>query len=348
MSKFNRYLELIFVCLVMVSCITTQRIPIDQLEPGKVNLPEQVRKVALISRNFKFSIDTLSNYWNLNFRLNKGLKRDNQFIDSASTAQSLDNLRKALVESGRIDEVYVYPYNAIKPHREDKELPLSSGFIQSLCTESETDAVISLEMLSSFYSRHNAAVGGQVSAEATAKVTAIWSVYTPKRDEPVDRFTHSEVIRWGEKEHSQNHQKHILPDRREAISAACGIAAKNYSKRIVPYWTESSRLLIGLDKPEFVDALSYATKNKWKEASRIWEKYTNNPQTRVAGIAALNYAVAQEMLGDFAKAALWSDKSVKLLRNGEAGRIARGYAAILYQRELKASKLNSLLKISHP
>jgi len=340
------YFWILFAGLILSSCIITQSVPIDQMEPGEVTLPAHIRKVALISRNFKFSVDTLAGFYKLDFRLKKGSIADNHVIDSIAVTKSLDNLRKSLLESGRFDEVFVYPFNAIHSHIGDKELPLSSGFIQSICAESETDAVVSLEMLSFFYSRHEASSGQRIQAGANVKVTAIWSVYTPKSDGPIDRFTHSEVIRWNENRPGNNDKKLKLPGRKEAISVACSEAAKNYSKRIVPYWTESSRVLIGLNSSDWDKALSYARNNKWKEAAQIWQKYTGSAQNRVAGVAALNYAIAQEVLGDTEQAAFWSDRSTTLLRNGETGRIAREYAATLYERKLKAAKLNSLLKSS--
>lgn len=340
MRIVDKYIGILFTCLALSSCITTQSVPIDQLEPGKVTLPAPIRKVALISRNFKFSYDTLAEYSNLNFRFQK--VNDNLLIDSISVTKSLDNLRKALLESGRFDEVFVYPFNAIKSHTGIRELPLSQSFIKSLCNESETNAVISLEMLSFFYSRHNGS-GREIKAEANVKITAIWSVYTPESNGPIDRFTHSDVIRW--KEYNQDDdRKFKLPGRKEAISIACGVAAKNYSKRVVPNWIESSRILIGINEPEFDKALLFARNNKWKAAAQNWKKYLSNPRSRVAGIAALNYAISQEMLGDPDQASVWSKKSVVLLRNGEAGKIARTYAAILYERKLKAERLNSLLK----
>ena len=347
MSSIKRHLGILFAGLILSSCMTTQSVPIEQMEPGKVFLPPTIRKIALISRNFKFSVDTLSGYLNLNFRLKMGSKEENHIIDSIAVTKSLENLRKELLESGRFDEVFVYPYNAIKPHSGEKDLPLTSSFIQSVCAESETNAVISLEMLSYFYSRHNGLSGGEIYPEANVKVTSIWSVYTPQNNGQVDRYTYSEVVRWNENSNNGN-QKLFLPERKAAVANACGVAAKNYSKRIVPYWTESSRLLIALDQQEFEKAISLATKNRWKEAARIWEKYTKSSQARVAGVAALNYAVAMEMLGDTTKAAFWSEQSLKLLKNGEKAKIAREYASTLYQRKLKAESLNSLLNVNHP
>lgn len=341
------YVLIVLAGMLITSCVTTQSVPIDQLEPGKVTLPSTIRKVALISRNFKFSIDTLSGYYNLDFRLKKAPKTDNGLIDSIAVTRSLDQLRKALLKSGRFDEVFVYPFSAIKPHSGDKELPFSSEYIRSICRESETDAVVSLEMLSFFYSRHNGSAGREIEGAANVKVTAIWSVYTPQGDGSIDRYTHSEVIKWNENQRNNNRSKVKLPDRRDAISTACGVAAKNYSKRIVPYWIESSRDIVGLDGSDWDKSMLYASKNKWEAAAQIWWKYTESAQKRVAGIAALDYAIAQEMLGDMEQASVWSDTAVKLLKSGENGRIARDYAATLYGRKLKAAELNSLLKVDH-
>lgn len=347
MRTICKFQGILLAGMLLTSCITTQSVPIDQLEPGKVTLPSAIRKVALISRNFKFSVDTLSANYNLDFRLRKAPEIENRLIDSIAVTKSLDNLRKALLKSGRFDEVFVYPFNAIKPHSGNKELPFSSEYIRSLCRESETDAVVSLEMLSFFYSRHNGSSGREIEGAANVKVTAIWSVYTPQRDGPIDRYTHSEVIKWSENQRTNNRSRVTLPDRREAISIACGVAAKNYSKRIVPYWTESSRVIVGLDGSDWDKSMLYASKNKWEAAAPIWLKYTESIQKRVAGIAALDYAVAQEMLGDMEQASAWSDTAVKLLKSGAAGRIAKDYAATLYGRKLKAAELNSLLKNNH-
>jgi len=346
MSRIKRYLGILFTGLIASSCMTTQSVPIDQMEPGKVLLPSTIRKVALIARNFKFSIDTLAGYSSVDFRLKKATKADNLLIDSVAITKSLESIRKELLESGRFDEVFVYPLKAIKPHTGEKELPLTPSFIQAVCAESETNAVISLEMLSFFYSRHNASATGEINPEANVKVTAIWSVYLPQDNSQVDRFTHSEVIRWNN--NTNKSPKFELPGRKEAVGYACASAAKNYSKRIVPYWTEASRDLISLDQPDFEKAISLALKNRWKEAAQIWGKYTKNSQNRVAGVAALDYAVAMEMLGDTVKATFWSEQSLKLLKNGEKGKIARAYAATLYQRKLKAERLNSLLNVNHP
>ena len=345
MRIIYRILGIILTCWISTSCITIQTVPIELLEPGKVPLPPSVRKAAVIARNFKFSVDTLVDYYKQDFLLRKVSKKDNQLIDSLSVTKSLEGIRKSLLESGRFDEVFVYPFNAIKPHVAEKELPLTHEFIASICRESQTDAVISLEMVSFFYSRHKGTAGQDIQPGAIVKVTAIWAVYTPQGDGPIDRFTHAETMRWKEGKLESDGPYYKLPERKEAISIACDEAAKNYSKRIVPHWTESSRAIIGSNEPELDKAVSYSLNNKWDAAGAIWVKFAKSPNTRIAGISSLNCAVAQEMLGDLELALQWSDKSVKLLQGGEVGKIARDYAAVLYQRKLKASSLNEVLKV---
>gem|GEM_PF-741512 len=345
MRIINRILWILLMCWILTSCITIQSVPIDLLEPGKVPIPPSVRKVAIIARNFKFSVDTLGDYFKQDFLLRKGSKKDNELIDSLSVTKSLEGIRKSLLESGRFDEVFVYPFDAIKSHVAEKELPLTHEFIGSVCRESQTDAVISLEMLSFFYSCHKGTSGQDIQPGANVKVTAIWAVYTPQSDGPIDRYTHPETMRWKEGKLESDGRYYKLPERKEAISIACNEAAKNYSKRIVPHWIESSRVIIGSNDPELDKAVSYGQNNKWEAAGSIWLKFSKSPNTRIAGISSLNYAVAQEMLGDLELALEWSDKSVKLLQGGEAGKIAREYAAVLYQRKLKASSLNEVLKV---
>lgn len=342
--RAKKILGVILTGVIFGGCITTKNVSIDQLEPGRVEIPTAVRKVALLARNFKFSDDTLSNYDRLDFRLKKRSFNTNKSIDSISVTRSLDELRKALIKSGRFDEVYVYPYHTISPYVGEKQMPLSDGFIRSICQESQTEALVSLEMLSSFYSRHRALSGSSAVPGANVKVTAIWSVYMPDSLKAIDRYTHSENIKWRANDPYNPEEQYELPEAKAAISIACKKAAQKYSNRIVPYWTKSSRSLVGKNQTDWNRAFTYAENNEWESAAEIWKKYTENTNQRIAGMAALNYAIAQEMLDDLDQASVWSDNSIKLLTHGTAARMARDYAALLFHRILVSEQLDVLLK----
>lgn len=342
MKTIERYFGLFFMSILLSSCMTEQVIPIDQMEPGKVNLPERVRKIALLSRNFRFDIDTLGRYYNSDFMLKKVPGVENQVVDTIAVTKCFDSLRKILLESGRFDEIAVYPYSAIIPHRGKNALPLSHEYVKQLCEESKSDAIVSLEMLSYFYSVNSARPRLGIPKMAEVKITAIWAVYYPGKGAPIDRFRYSDVMRWDE--NGGEAKGSNVPPRTEAIKSACEMAAKNYSKRIAPYWSQSERVVVGLDGTTWREAISLAQKYKWEAASAIWQSFEDSKNKRVRGASALDLAVAKEMLGDYDKAQMWSDESLKWLTGGELRQIAMDYAKFLKARKIKTEKLNKLIK----
>jgi hypothetical protein len=344
MKTIGRYFELLFMSILLSSCLTVQVIPIDQMEPGKINLPEQVRKIAFLSRNFKFNIDTLGQYYNYNSRLTKAPEIQNKSVDSIAVTGSFDTLRKILLESGRFDEIAVYPYSTITPHAGENALPLSAEYVRKLCEESKSDAIVSLEMLSYFYSLNSARPGMGMPKRAEVKINSVWAVYYPGKDASVDRFKYSDVIRWDENREPGHVKKASVPSRTEGIKLACDIAVKNYSKRLAPFWSKSERVLVGLDGATWGEAISLARKYKWEAAAALWQSNTKSKSARARGASALDLAVAKEMLGDYNQAEKWSKESLELLSGGELRHIAVDYAKLLRARKIKTEKLNQLIK----
>jgi hypothetical protein len=344
METIDRYLGLLIMSILLSSCLTEQAISIDQMEPGKVNLPEKVRKVAFLSRNFKFDIDTLGQYYNYNSRLEKALEPENKDIDSIAVTGCFETLRKILLESGRFDEIAVYPYSDIKLHKGRNAIPLQPQYVKKLCKENNADAVVSLEMLSYFYSLNSGNPGYGIPRNADVKITAIWAVYLPGKDSPVDRFKYSDIVSWNGSRETAEKKKSDVPSRIAAIKLSCDIAAKNYSKRLAPYWSKSERIIVGLNGSEWDKAISQAKQYKWDAAEKIWLSLTESNNKRVKGAAALDLAVAREMLGDYDKAAKWSEESLALLPGGELKRLSRDYAELLKERRIETDKLNRLIK----
>jgi hypothetical protein len=344
MRAMKKYGSMLMVSILISSCYTAQVIPVDQMEPGKVNLSEKVRKVSLISRNFKFDIDTLGQYFNFNTRLRKAPEKENKGIDSIAVTACFDTLRQVLLGSGRFDEIVVYPYSDINPNKGKNVLQLSPLNIKKLCDENKTDAVFSLEMLSYFYSLNSANPNYGIPKSADVKITAIWAVYVPGKANPVNRFKYSDVINWTGSRESVEKKKSDVPSRLTAIKQACEIAAKNYGRLLAPYWSKSERMVVGLNGMEWDKAIILAQKYKWDSAERIWSSYAESNNNRVKGAAALDLAVAREMQGDYDKAEQWSDQALKLLPGGELRRFAHDYSDILKERRIEIDKLNRLIK----
>jgi hypothetical protein len=346
MKATEGYVGIVILSVLLSSCMTTQvvPVPIDQMEPGKVNLPEKVRKVALLSSNFKFAIDTLGQYYNYNSRLRKASAAENKGIDSIAVTKCFESLRKNLLESGRYDEIEVYPYSEIKPHKGKNAVPLSQPFVSMICKEDNTDAVVSLEMLSYFYSINSGNRQAKIPQIADVKITAIWAVYLPGKTEPLDRFKYADKITWNENRQKEAQNKSTVPSRVEGIKLASDHAAKNYLPRLAPYWAKSERRIVSLDGTEWDKAKSLAQKYKWSEAEKIWRSLEKTNNKKAKGAASLNLAVAWEMLGDYNQAEKWCKESANLANSGELKKLTVDYAKLLRERRAITEKLNRIVK----
>jgi hypothetical protein len=344
MKTVDRYVGSLLMSVLLSSCLTEQVIPVDQMEPGKVNLPEKVRKVAFLSRNFKFDIDTLGQYYNYNSKPRKVPEAENKEVDSIAVTGCFETLRKILLESGRYDEIAVYPYSDIKPRKGRNAIPLSPEYVKKLCKDNNTDAIVSLEMLSYFYSLIPGDSRLGIPPFADVKITAIWAVYIPGKDSPVDRFKYSDAVTWNGNRETGEQKKSNVPSRIAGIKLASEIAAKNYSKRLAPYWSKSERIIVGLNSSEWNKAISLAQQYKWDAAEKIWSPLAESKNSRVKGAAALDLAVTREMLGDYDQAAKWSAESLGLLPGGELKRLSRDYSELLKERRIETDKLNRLIK----
>lgn len=344
MKTIERYIGLLLISIMLSSCFTEQIVPIDQMEPGKTDLPENIRKVIFLSRNFKFNIDTFGQYYNYNSRLRKVPEVKNKDVDSIAVTGCLEALRKILLESGRFDEIVVYPYSDIEPHEGRNAIPLSPEYVKKLCKENNTDAIVSLEMLSYFYSLNSGDRRFGIPRNANVKITAIWALYIPGHINPVDRFKYSDVVSWNSNRENEEQKKSNVPSRLAGIKLACEIAAKNYSRRLAPYWSKSERIIVGLNGRTWDKAISLAQKYKWKEAEKIWRSLTESKNSRVKGAAALDLAVAKEMLGDYDQAIQWSEESMDLLPGGELKQLSEDYSKLLKERKNEIDKLNRLIK----
>jgi hypothetical protein len=297
-----------------------------------------------LSRNFKFEIDTLGQLYYYNSKLRKVTDIESRAVDSIAVTRCFETLRKALLESGRFDEIAVYPYSDIEPHKGKNALPLSPQYVKKLCKESNTDAIVSLEMISYIYSLNSGNPSLGIPKMAEVKIAAIWAVYLPGYDSPIDRFKYSDFVRWNEKKQSGESKRSNVPSRTTGIKLACDIAAKKQSNRLTPYWSKSERVIVGLNGSSWDKAISLAQKYKWDAAASIWLSLTESKNSKQKGAASLDLAIAKEMLGDYDQAAKWSKESMNLLTGGKLKQLSVDYSELLKERKNKTDKLNRLIK----
>jgi len=337
-------LAIITTILVFASCTTTQLVPIEVLKPGKVTLSANTRNLAFIARNFKYSVDTLGDYYSANYKLRKAPEKQNEGIDSLALQSALSSLQKKLLATGRYDTIVTYPYNTIRPHHAKHILPLSPDFVTKICQESHVEGLVALEMLSYFYSKVAPGIKDD-SGESSVKINALWALYLPGKEKPVDHFRYTDELVWDRYDQNGNLDlTKVNPDRKAAIEMAAQIAGEQYARHMGPLWATVNRTLVTPSGDEWKKATQMAQKNQWEEAAAIWNRLASMPDGKEQGVAELDLAVAAEMMDQIDLAVSWASKAVKLLDGKRYGPVAGQYLAVLMVRQQQINGLNQQIK----
>jgi len=328
-----------FVLLLsMSSCLVSyENLSIEVLKPATFTLPENIRKIALVSRNLKYDNDTLQNYQVLNRKLIKDKIKFN--VDSLSQLICMDSLAAKLLTHKNIDSVLVLPVNSFPIIRVQKVKLDKAEWYKYLANETRADGLIVLDMLSSFYSRPKV-----INSTPYANVITynIWSIYDCKKQKIIDHFVKVDTLYWDGIDESGVFKMHRLPEKKEAVLIAAGIAGENYVKRILPTWNMVYRDIMTCNNPIFKKAAKLASQNKWEEASSFWQINKESKRKLYRIISLYNLAVSSEMIGDIDQAIKYTDQAAQT----SIGRFwsvenesVRQYSAVLYQRKNEIDKL---------
>ncbi len=338
----NKRILILIVLLTLLSlnsCISVKNITIDQLEPGAVELPDHVHKIALISRNFKFSIDTLRNYWSCNGELIRAGDDENRELDSMAIGKILKTLNNKLTETEKFELVVLHPYSTLPRYTGETIVPLSNQFIKKTCQQTSCDAVLSLEMISYFYLYDQGDPGGEMPDRADVKINAIWAIYLPEKERVFDRFTYSDQIHWEGNMTAGSNLRLAIPPRYLAVKEASEMAATAYTNRLVPHWQEADRFLLSYSSADWSEACKLAEESDWDKAAEKWQSLILVNKGKKSSVAKYNYAVACEMNGRLDEATDVINQVRVEVKTGLINRRAQNYARFLDDRKLKIQKL---------
>lgn len=323
----------ILLLMSLFSCVSYQKYSMEVFKPGDKNLPDNMKKVALVARNLKYKSDTLQNYQAKNNRLVKDKKITT--IDSLTITSCFDSLANRLLQQSGFDSVLVLPYNTFPVRRVPEIRPAKADWYKKLAAQTRADGLIVLDMFSCFYSS-NSELG-----TANVVTSNIWSVVNAE-GKLLDRFAQIDTLYWDQTDETGTYKKYKIPDKKSAISLAAGVIGQNYSRRFLPGWTTVSRDIMTTGNSDFQKAANLALKNQWKEATAIWENYLASPNKRYRLVATYNLALSNEMEGNIDRAIELLAESAKLSL-GSFSRLenesVRKYAAVLEIRRNEIKKL---------
>ena len=327
--------------LLLSSCVTLNEFPIEVFQPAKVTLPAEIKNVTLVSRNMKYANDTLQKYYSKDYKRIKDIIPVN--IDSLSVQACFDSLSVKMQALSRFSKISVLPVASL-PRQYVKNInPPSKKLIEKIASDTDADALILLDMYSSFYSVYpNQDTGRSVAQVVTA---SIWTIYDPTKFRILHHTSMVDTLYWDGLDDQKNYLASRIPNKKAALQIAAGLAGVKYSKNIAPSWVKVYRQTLSCSQADFKNAAELAKKNKWDEASALWEKYTQSTNKRYQMQALFNLAVASEMNGDIDTATDLISRASKVSSSASyniENKSIRMYSAILARRKIELNKINTM------
>ena len=330
------------LAIATTSCTVYKEYPIDVYKPGAINVPVNVGNIALISRNFKYSNDTLQHYFKDDNLLRKA-KGDPENLDSILTSYCLNELALNLKNKNVYNRIHIFP-EVFKQHSGPKLPAIDFDIIRKFTTETETDLVISLETFSYFYSEYTAEPG--VPKPRDVITASVWAVYDPAAKKIIERKSMIDTLFWNANDANGNYQKNTkLPPRLTALKIASQMAGENYSKRFFASWESVKRMYSIPPLPDFEAAEKYLVKGDWDNAIMLWKRYAADKNGKMAINARYNLALAYEMKDDLDTAIQWITAAQQIAadyRSKEDLKRISAYQKVLVQRKKEVERLNNM------
>lgn len=332
----------IVLLFFLSSCVTLNEFPIEVFQPAKVVLPAEIKNVTLVSRNIKYKNDTLQNYYSKDYKLIKD-KKTGINIDSLSVHACFDSLAMKMQAQNRFGKITILPYSSLPVQYATNINPPSKKLIQKIASDTNADAMILLDMYSSYYSVFPDSENNRTIAKVIT--ASIWTIYDPSKLQIINHTSLVDTLYWDGLDESERYSASRIPNKKAALKIAAGLVGVNYSKNIVPNWNKVYRNTLSCNQVDFKKAAELAKKNNWDEASILWEKYTESSKKRYKMQALFNLALANEMSGNIDAANELIYKASKVSSSpiyATENENIRKYSAVLAKRKIELNKISSM------
>lgn len=318
-----RIFYLVLAACTLASCVSVQTITFDQLCPAEVSLPGQVQAVGIVNNmpsipQAKGNVATMGN-------LNG---------DGKQTAEAFAG---ALADSRYFNQVIICD-SALngQPVADDAELRgLSREEVRRLTDDLRVDMLFSLERVFVQNVRKELYYPGlpEPWPVVQTRVTPVLSIYSPVRERPLRVVAPTDSLDWDLDQ---------MPSDKELLEYVADFSAQLLTRQVVPYWEQTSRAYFTGGCVEMRDAAVCVNEGDWEGAKALWlSLYEHRKSGKVKGRAALNLALASEMLGNLEEAKKWMDEAKKYAEPGSDEERVWSYAALrLEKRIAQMSHLN--------
>ena len=335
----KRIIIILFVTLLVTSC-KTQQLYLNVTQPAPVTVPSYIKSIGIIDRTNPTKETKVAD------DIDKVLSLEGPKLDSVGKKGAIEGLSEELITDGKITEAKDLTLIDFRTSSMGSfPIPLTWDIVESICSQNGTDAVFALELYDTdtkvFYapSGKGDAKDKVISAllepntSVETFVTLGWRIYDPKSRTILDEFRMTRsLVNNG----SLASTAIAMTGRRDAVKKVSITAGHDYALRLIPYRISVTRDYYVKGTDNFKMARRKAQDGKWDEAGQLWEKETTNPRSKIAGRAAYNMAIINEINGNIQEAIKWAGKAWE-----DYGiKLGRRYVPILQDRLRDTDLLN--------
>ena len=344
-NLFLKVSVLLASALFLISCKTSY-LTVDVLKPARIDVPKEIKSVAIINRSLPAKEERAMNI------IEGVISGEGIFNDRLGSEKCVVGAIELLNNSPRFTAVSPGDLD-LRGTGTDRFPPaLEWNIISDISSRFNVDAVIALETFDSDshtdYDRHEYTReedGRKVKhveyrAEVRMEIEAGWRIYHANEERIVDENVYVDHISWDAKGHTREAAKRNLPSKGRIIEDAGFFAGQQFAARISPVWIKVSRNFYSKGNEELERASRYAKQGNWDEAAGLWENVVNSSDPKIAGYAAYNLALSNEMKGNLTTALEWAEKSYYDFNNKKA----RNYINTIKSRISDEKRLDKQLE----
>ncbi len=317
----RKIIRLILIVLVLfafgITSCKTKSLSVRVLKPADIYIPGKIKTLAVVNRSLPAKGDG-----NRVVNILEGLVTgEGIFVDRNASERCVSGLADGLLNSPRFNITVPTGLDIRGTGTAQFPEPLKWTEVEQICKDYSADGLILLETFDSNISRNFGSKqktkkedGKDITytehiASVDIAVNAGWRIYFPAERKIVDQNVFVDRQGWDGKGLTKGEAERNLPKIERAVEDAGYYAGKQYAFRISPMWIWVSRKYYVKGNDDFKDARYKVQSKKWEDAALIWKRYVNDPDTKIAGYACYNMALASEVLGEFEIALDWAQRA---------------------------------------
>ncbi len=325
----NIFVCLLFTC-VLTACGSINYISIDTFNPAEVTYPKGVKRLLIVNNAVPQPSDLGYTY-----KLSGVVQDTARAKADSALFYACSSLGKAIADAPLFDDVLLY-HNTMRNDTDylaDKKL--SQEEVKTLCEETGTDAIISIDrMLFQMEKDVYAFAEGYTTGTIDIKMSGVLRSYYPGRDNPLATIYMNDSIFWSEDAGNLYQLAQVFPTPTEALNDAGSFIGERSVPNFIPHWAKDSRWYYTGMGSQWKQAAAYVTTEKWDEAAVIWKKLYNNSSWSTKAKAASNLALYYEINSKLEEALEWATKAQNLFIKNKGDEDSQTHIQKLYTNTL--------------